>query len=290
MNLGFYYAVREGVDGMRRARLATLISILTTTIALVLFGAFIVATLNVARLVETLRSRVEFEVFVDNALSEDEASALGRSIRGVAGVAEAAFISREDAKNIFSEEFGEGFLDLVENNPLPASFRITLGKESQNAREAQRIAGAIGKIDGVDEVVYRREMLAALDKYVGLAVTADFILGVIVCLSSFALVVNVIRLTISAKRRIIETMQLVGATHAFVRRPFLVQGFLQGIFGGAGAALTLRLIQQIMQKQFAGLIVFPKYFFIALVGGGVFLAMTASYFGVRRYLNTRWDR
>jgi cell division transport system permease protein len=282
--LSYYYAVREGVDGMRRARLATAISIFTTTIALVLFGAFVVATLNVARLVETLRSRVEFEVFVDNALSEDEASALGRRIREVAGVAEAVFISREDAKEIFSKEFGDGFLDLVEGNPLPASFRITLGKESQNAREAQRVAAAIGKIDGVDEVVYRRELLSALDKYVGLAVTADFILGVIVCLSSFALVVNVIRLTISAKRKIIEIMQLVGATHAFVRRPFLVQGFLQGLVGGAGAALVLKLIQRILQGQFAGMIVFPKFLFVALIAGGVFLAMIASFFGVRRYL------
>lgn len=284
MNLGFYYALREGVDGMRRARLASAISILTTTISLVLFGVFVVGTLNVARLVEVMRSRVEFEVFIDNSLEDVETGRLGREIRAVAGVAEAVFISREDAKEIFQKEFGDGFLDLVENNPLPASFRITLAKEFQNASEAARIAGVIDKIEGVDEVVYRRELLSALDKYVGLAVTADLILGVVVFLSSFALVVNVIRLTIGAKRRIIEIMQLVGATHGFVRRPFLVQGFIQGLFGGLGAALVLKLIQRILQGQFAGMIVFPKFLFVALIAGGVFLAMIASFFGVRRYL------
>jgi len=276
--------MREGVDGIRRARLATVISILTTMIALVLFGVFVVGTVNVARLVEELRSRVEFEVFIDNGLAEKDAIALGREIRSVAGVTDVAFVSREDAERIFQKEFGDGFLDLVENNPLPASFRLTLAKESQNARDAQRIAAEIDKFDGVDEVVYRRELLSALDKYVGLAVTADFILGVIVCLSSFALVVNVIRLTIAAKRRIIEIMQLVGATPAFVRRPFLVQGFLQGLLGGLGAAAVLKVFQRALQNQFAGLIYFPKYLFIALIAGGIFLAMTASYFGVRRYL------
>jgi len=284
VSLSFYYAMREGVDGIRRARLATVISILTTMIALVLFGVFVVGTVNVARLVEELRSRVEFEVFIDNGLAEKDAVALGREIRSVAGVTEAVFVSRDDAERIFQKEFGDGFLDLVENNPLPASFRLTLAKASQNARDAQRIAAEIEKIDGVDEVVYRRELLSALDKYVGLAVTADFILGVIVCLSSFALVVNVIRLTIAAKRRIIEIMQLVGATPAFVRRPFLVQGFLQGLLGGLGAAVVLKVFQRALHNQFAGLIYFPKYLFIALIVGGIFLAMTASYFGVRRYL------
>lgn len=284
MSLSLYYALREGVDGIRRARLASAISILTTTIALVLFGVFVVGTLNVARLVEAMRSRVEIEVFIDNGLEDAETGRVGREIRSVAGVAEAVFISRDDAKEIFQKEFGDGFLDLVENNPLPASFRLTLAREFQNASEAARIAGVIEKIEGVDEVVYRRELLSALDKYVGLAVTADFILGVIVFLSSFALVVNVIRLTISAKRRIIEIMQLVGATNGFVRRPFLVQGFIQGLLGGLGAALVLKFIQRILQGQFGGMIVFPKYLFIALIAGGIFLAMTASFFGVRRYL------
>ena len=284
MNLSFYYALREGVDGIRRARLASAISILTTTIALVLFGVFVVGTLNVARLVEAMRSRVEFEVFIDNGLEDAETGRVDREIRAVGGVAEAVFISRDDAKKIFQNEFGDGFLDLVENNPLPASFRITLAKEFQNASEAARIAGLIEKIEGVDEVVYRRELLSALDKYVGLAVTADLILGVVVFLSSFALVVNVIRLTIGAKRRIIEIMQLVGATDGFVRRPFLVQGFIQGLLGGLGAALVLRLLQRFLQGQFSGMIIFPKHLFIALIAGGIFLAMTASFFGVRRYL------
>jgi len=284
LNLSFYYALREGVDGIRRARLASAISILTTTIALVLFGVFVVGTLNVARLVEAMRSRVEFEVFIDNGLEDAETGRVDREIRAVGGVAEAVFISRDDAKKIFQNEFGDGFLDLVENNPLPASFRITLAKEFQNASEAARIAGLIEKIEGVDEVVYRRELLSALDKYVGLAVTADLILGVVVFLSSFALVVNVIRLTIGAKRRIIEIMQLVGATDGFVRRPFLVQGFIQGLLGGLGAALVLRLLQRFLQGQFSGMIIFPKHLFIALIAGGIFLAMTASFFGVRRYL------
>jgi cell division transport system permease protein len=287
LNLSFFYAIREGVDGMRRARLAAVLSILTTTIALVLFGVFVIGTLNLARLVDAMRNRVEFEVFIDNGLEESGIERVGRDIRKIVGVEQAAFVSREEATKIFRQAFGDDFLDVVENNPLPLSFRISLAKESQNAREAERIAGLIEKIEGVDEVVYRRELLAALDKYIGLAVTVDLILGVVVCLSSFVLVVNVIRLSIAAKRRIIETMQLVGATHAFVRRPFLLQGFVQGLLGGCGAVLLLKLIERFLQSQFGGMILFSNVLYGALLVGGIFLAMTASYFGVRRYLRDR---
>ncbi len=287
MKLSFFYAFREGLDGMRRSRTATMISILTTTIALVLLGVFILGTLNVARLVEALRSRVEFEVFVDNGLDESGLRRVGAEIRQIAGVEEAVYVSRDEARKIFQEQFGEDFLDVLENNPLPASYRIVLEKEAQNAQAALRIAGLIEHISGVDEVVYRKELFAALDKYIGLAVTADLILGLIVMLSSFALVVNVIRLTISAKRRIIETMQLVGATHGFVRRPFLVQGFLQGMVGGLCAALVLKTIERFLHIQVSGMVFIPNIFYIALISAGIFLAMTASFFGVRRYLRDR---
>ena len=287
MNLSFFYAIREGWDGMRRARLASAISILTTTIALVLLGVFIAGTLNLARLVDSLRSRVELEVFIDNGLDDNGVRRVGSDIRGIAGVKEAVFVSREEARKIFQKEFGDDFLDVLENNPLPASFRIVLAKETQNAPDAQRLASLIEHITGVDEVVYRRDLLSALDKYIGLAVTADLILGLIICLSSFALVVNVIRLTIAAKRRIIETMQLVGATHAFVRRPFLVQGFFQGMLGGLAAALVLKLIERFLQNQVGEVVDFPEALYYSLISAGIFLAMTASFFGVRRYLRDR---
>lgn len=284
MNLSLFYTIREGLDGMRRARMASTIAVLTITIALVLLGVFVAGTLNLVRVVESVRSRVEFEVFIDNGLDEGGIGRVGKDIRNIAGIKEAAFVSSEDAKEIFRREFGDDFLDVLENNPLPASFRITLTKDAQNARDAKRLARLIEHIAGVDQVVYRQELLSALDKYIGLAVAADFILGLIVFLSSFILVINVMRLTIAAKRRIIETMQLVGATPAFIRRPFLVQGFLQGLLGGLGAAFALQLIQHLLQNQFGEMIIFPDLLFFSLVATGIFLAVTASFFGVRRYL------
>lgn len=290
MNLSLFYTIREGLDGMRRARLASTMAIVTIAVALVLLGVFTAGTLNLVRLLDALRSRFEFEVFVDNSLDESGIDRLGRSIRSIDGVATVTFVSREQASEIFRKEFGNDFLDVLENNPLPASFRIALKKEAQNAQAAERIARTVDEVAGVDEVVYRRELLSILDRYVGLAVAADFILGLVVCLSSFILVINVVRLTIVAKRRVIETMQLVGATNAFVRRPFLVQGLVQGALGGVGAALVLRLIERLLHRQFGEVIIFPDYLFLWLLAAGVILAMSASFFGVRRYLSTSFHK
>jgi len=284
LSLSFLYSLREGLDGMRRARLASTMSTMTVAIALVLLGLFIVGTFNLARLVDALRGRVGFEVFIDSGLDDNGIDRVGKSIRKLAGIRNLNFLSRDDAAKIFQKEFGDDVLEVLQHNPLPASFTLELAAEAQNAQAAQRLARQIEQISGVDEVVYRQALLSALDKYIGVAVAGNLMLGVIVALSSFALVVNVIRLTIEAKHRNIEIMQLVGATPAFIRRPFLIQGLLQGLLGGLGAALVVKALQAVLARQFGEMVVFPPFLSASLMAAGMVLAVLASFFGVRRYL------
>jgi len=290
LSSSFFYSLREGLDGFRRAKLASFIALLTMTFALVLLGVLSVAAVNVSGLVDMMRSRIEFEAFIDNGLDKTEIAELRRRILQVRGVAEAQFISKEDAAEIFKREFarngkdGESFLDALDANPLPASFRIALQKEFQNSTSAQRIVQEVEKLDGVDEIVYRRDLAEALDRYVQWTLLIGAALGLMFCAGAFLLVINDVRLVIHAKRKLIEIMQLVGATRGFVRRPLLMQGFLQGAVGGLLASGLIYLIHRLVLSQLGTALLLPKFLFAGLIVAGILLGLAASYLGARKYI------
>jgi cell division transport system permease protein len=291
MSWSFFYSLREGLDGFRRAKLASFIALMTMTFALILLGVLAVVAVNLVGLVDAVRSRIEFEVFIDNALDKADVAELRQQLLQVRGVAEAQFISKAEAAEIFRREFvrsggkdGANFLEALDANPLPASFRISLQKPFQNGASAQRIAEEIEKLHGVDEVVYRRDLIEALDRYVKWALFIGSGFGIMFCVGAFLLVINDIRLVIHAKRRFIEIMQLVGATRAFVRRPLLMQGFLQGAVGGLIASGFLYVIYRLLLFQLGAALQLPKFLFIGLILAGIMLGITASYLGARKYI------
>lgn len=291
MSWSFFYSLREGLDGLRRAKLASFIALMTMSFALILVGVLAVVTVNLVALVDALKSRIEFEVFVDNALDRAGIAELRQNLLQVRGVAEAQFISSAEAAEIFKREFarnsaknGQTFLDVLDNNPLPASFRISLQKPYQNSASAQRIAQQVERLHGVDEVVYRRDLAEALDRYVRWALIIGSTLGILFCIGAFALVINDVRLVIHAKRRLIEIMQLVGATRAFVRLPLLMQGFLQGAAGGLVAAGNLFVLHRLLALEFGTALQLPGFLLVALMVLGILLGITASYLGARKYI------
>jgi cell division transport system permease protein len=109
-------------------------------------------------------------------------------------------------------------------------------------------------------------------------------LGFMFCAGAFLLVINDVRLVIHAKRRLIEIMQLVGATRAFVRRPLLMQGFLQGAVGGLIASGFLYVIYRLLLFQLGAALQLPKFLFIGLILAGIILGITASYLGAKKYI------
>jgi cell division transport system permease protein len=278
------YAIKEGFDGLRRAKMAALVAVLTMAGALLVAGVFMLVTLNLSSIVDKLRGRIEMEVFVDNSRDDVAIQSLRKQVEKITGVAAARYVSREEAVEIYRQEFGNGILDLLNSNPLPPSFRLTLQKPYQYSDAAQRIATQIHLLEGVDEVVYRRDFLLVIDRYISFALALDFLIGLIVFLGVIFVVVNHVRLVAFAKRRIIETMQLVGATSGFVRTPFLLQGFFHGIFGAALGCAFFYLSEQVLLVQYRDLFFIPRFFYAALFGVGIFLGLLAAYIGVRRFV------
>ncbi len=281
---GFWCSIREGIEGFRRAPFSSFVSLSTVALALTLLGAFAAVSLNLNRLAAALQQRMTFEVFVDDALEGAAIADLERQIRATPGVAKVEFVSKEAAARAIKEEFGDDVLEILGENPLPASFRVALTANSRSAPVAESVAAKLRALKGVSEVVYRAELFRLLDRYLQLAITVDVVVGIALVLGSIFVVFNTIRLIIHAKRQIIGTMKLVGATPGFIRRPFLVEGMLQGGAGGALAVFFLWVLVRLASVEAPHLLVLPDLFFPSILAAGILLGWMGSFVAVRRLL------
>jgi len=236
------YTVKESLAGFRRNRSATLITIFTVSIALLLLGVFALITMNVTTFVDGIRSRVDVEVFLSSDLNERQQEEMAGILRKLPGVDEVNFISKEDAAKIFQQDFGESFQDILEDNPLPQSFRLSILPGYNNSDSIALIASSIEKLRVVESVYYRKQLLQLIDKRARAFSLASLFVGIMLAISAVILVANTIRLTIFAKRHLIRTMKLVGATPFFIRLPFLIEGTIHGCIGGIIACVFIDIV------------------------------------------------
>jgi cell division transport system permease protein len=285
------YLLAESVSGFKRTKLSSVVSIMTICIALLLLGGFVVVTTNAARFVEVLRTKVELEAFLRQPMSPVELDSLRSAVRAINGVASVTYVSKTDAAKIFKEEFGEDVLDVLTFNPLPPSLRINLVPGSITAPGARAVSERVAAMAGVDTVIYRRALIELIDKRAEQFNTVTLGLGLLIGLSAILLVSNTIRLAIYAKRKLIRTMELVGATWSFIRLPFLLEGVIHGGLGGAVAAATLYLaldrLLPALSQEIAGYVqVRPGFYFLILVAG-LALGLVGSVISVIRFIRPR---
>jgi len=282
------YTLRESFSGFRRTKLSSILAIFTVWIALVLLGLFVILSVNTQRYIQSLRDRVEMDAFLQQDTKPEELAEIQSLIGRFDGVKHVTYISKEDAARIFKEEFGDDIHRVFEGNPLPSSFKVQLKTEYATGVRAKELSKNIGGIAGIDTVVYHETLLEILDTKTATIYKLSLGLGLFVALSAILLVANTIRLAIFAKRHIVRTMDLVGATRMFIKLPFYVEGILQGFLGGllAGGLLYL-LIEYLLKFVSPELCVFvhmPMTFYGGVAAAGVVLGLLGSLLSVGRFL------
>ncbi len=281
----FWFSVKEGLLGFKRARLASVITITSLALALLLAGYFILFSINVNRWIGEKRSQMELEVFFENDVSNAKAKALTAQVQKIPGAGSVVYISKKDAAARFEKEFGRNIYDVLDSNPLPPSCRVKLKSGFQTSAAVQKIVLQIGRIEGVSDVVYEKELLRLIDYYVTWIYIILGGFGAILLFIAVILLYNTIRLTIFARRDIIEIMGLTGATASFIKRPFLIEGFVQGLLGAlfAGGLLSLS-VSAIRRLLFHSLVMQDNLYFI-LIGAGIVIGMVSSALSLSRYLD-----
>jgi cell division transport system permease protein len=235
------YLVSEAFRTVGRHKGVTALSIVIMSLTLLVLAVFLLATDNVLTFLD--RARREMTVFVyirddvPQRLIDDEYNRLLR----MPEVEAAQFITKEQAMREFREELGDerSVLEVLETNPLPASFRVTLKGPYRTQEAIERFAGAMRNGVIVEEVSYGKEFIEQFSAVSRGFLYVDLVLGVIVVLSAVFIISNTVKLTILSRQKTIEVLKYVGATNRFIVTPFLIEGAFQA---GVSSLLSLSLL------------------------------------------------
>ncbi|MEX2435213.1 MAG: permease-like cell division protein FtsX [Balneolaceae bacterium] len=276
------YVVKEGFAGLGRAKLAAFTSIFSLFVAVLLIGVLARIGFNAYEISQLLRQQVEVEVFLENIDSQTTRE-IEVKLENSPQVAGLSYISRDSASRIFQEDFGMGAESLAEINFLPASFRLTIS-DGAEINEIDSLVTEISQYRGVDEVRFNQALLQLLESRTELLALIGATIGLFILFVSMILVFNTIRLTIYAKRDLIRAMKLVGATNGFIRRPFLVEGILQGLIAGGMASIVILMIFELIVPVIApqlGVLSWPFDRWYYLIGGVILLSVVMGWWGSR---------
>ena len=284
MTRGFTYSLVEGFRGLRRAKFSTSISILTIFLTLVIIAVLLIFIFNVHRIVNQIQSRMELEVFIDNSFLQEQVDSLQQQIKIVEGIDTVRFVSKEEAEEFIKQQFGHEVFEILDDNPLPASFQITLLPSFRSTTAMEKIISELLKLDGIDDILYRHDLLVLLEKYMHIFLIIMLFAGSLLAFGSIVLISNTIKLIIFSRRTIIEIMKLVGATRTFIRRPFVVEGVVQGLSGGILVALFYYLIFKVIKLEIPGLILIDQRIYSILILLGFLFGLLGSIFALRKFL------
>ena len=279
-----FFLIKEGFAGFKRAPLAASITIVTVALALTLVGGFALAVQNLADEFERTYRQIRLEAFIDASLNDAQRNGLIQRIKDVAGVATVEYVSPEAALASYRSEFGGDLVEVLGENPLPPSLKIELQSGFSQLSAVEAIVKQINSLPEVDDVVFAENVLRLLNRYFDIGLTIAIILGVVIICIAVVLIYNTIRLTIHSRKTLVEIMQLVGATHSFIKAPFMIEGILQGILGSLFACGILFWVGRFIRDLVFSNLHVPLLYFAGLIICGAVLGLLGSYISVSKYL------
>lgn len=288
MSLNLQYIIKEGFLGLRRTRVATTITVSTVAVTLFLLSIFLILTLNIGQFVGFFHDKIVIDVFIDNSSDMSRIDNLKQQLMDCPGIQSIDFITPDMAMEQFRKELGSDIdpIELLGENPLPASFRVHLLPGHLSPEHAKEAVACLESKSGVDEVIYEGRLFQMMQQYKKWLFISILILFVIVLIATLFLVSNTLRLTIYAQKDKIAIMELVGATPALIRRPYIIQGQLQGLMGGSIGMFLIWLLIHSIEIRFPHLLIVPIWTHLFPLLLGIFLGHLGSVLGVKRFLHT----
>ena len=214
-------------------------TIISISLVLFMLGVLGIILLNAKKISDHVKENIGFSLYLKEGLSENDISRLQQVLEAKEYTNRIEYINKEEAAEIMKKELGEDFVEFLDFNPLSGSVDLYLNAAYAEEGSAKLIENELKRLPAIKMVDYQMDLIAAVNKNVkkiGLVLLGFSVLLLIVVI---ALINNTIRLAIYSKRFLIKTMQLVGATGGFIRRPFVARGVLNGFISGVIAIVLL---------------------------------------------------
>lgn len=282
-------AVREALIGFRRAPLLGGLSVVAIGLSLLILGLFGLSAYNVDQAISDVERRVEVVAYLLDDAGEERARTARREIGGFPEVEEVRYVSRTEALVTASRElpeFSELFADL-DVNPLPASLEIRLRPGYRDPAHVEAVAERVAAYEFVDDVRYGQGWVERIFLLRRIAAGTALILGGAFAAVAILLIGTAVRIAILARSEEIAIMRTVGATNAYIQRPFLLEGLLTGLAGGLLALGLTRLAWFAVDESFLRIAWLPDLWAVGGVAAAALLGMGAAGYAVRRELRRR---
>jgi len=278
----------------RRALRSRVWATVGISLVLLMMGVFGLLWLQLGALSDILREEIQVQVYLRDDASDRQREYIDKQLSFYPGVRTVRFVSKDTAALELSQELGEDFLDFLGYNPLLASFQVQMKAEQVRSDSLEVMRSFFIRQPGVSEVFYPRDLLDLMNRNV------HRLLGILAALALFmmaiavALIHNSVRLSLYAERFLIRSMQLVGATPAFIRKPYLNRSVWQAAWGWLITVFLLMIMQlclwkYVPQLQVEGLIWQLLLLSLSLLLLALFIAFASTWFAVSKYIRQKLD-
>jgi cell division transport system permease protein len=280
--------------GSGRLRASYITSIISITLVLFMLGLLGLIIMHGKKLSDYIRENISVSVMLKDDVSDDLVIDYMKRLQRTSYVKEAVFITREQAAKELSNELGEDFVQFLGYNPLPASIDLQLNAEYANTDSIARIEKQLLTSNLVKEVVYQKSLIDQVNANISKISLVILSFSLILLVISIILINNTIKLSIYAKRFLIRSMQLVGATETFIRLPFIKKSIVHGVIAAliADALLIIALyIARQRMPEIAALQNMNQFaiFFAGILVLGVVLSAFSTWISVNKFLRMKVD-
>ncbi len=279
----------------RRLRSSYISVILSIAFVLFLLGLFGLLVLNTKKVSDYFKEQASITIFLKDDVDKQTVKNLQTVLKSEDYTKSITYVSKEEAAELAKKENGEDFMDFLGYNPLKNSIDLYLKADFVSPEKMNEIESQLIKKEAVFEISYDKSLIVILTKNVKRISLWVLIFSGIFTLIAMILINNSIRLSVYSKRFTIKTMQMVGATKRFIRRPFVLNSIKLGAVGSLLAVAALAVAIYYMNDNFPEFGFLENTTLLAILFGGVFLlgiiiTWLSAFFATQRFLNLRTDQ
>lgn len=239
------YFIKEAVRGFYQAKLMTFVSIISIAASLCLMTLLIVAFLNVEHHMRRGTDQADIAVYIkDKSANDSKAVAVVTDrILTSGSVRQVVWVDKDSAWQRISGYYGKELLDAIDDNPLPASLEIFLDEDARSQERVAELTHRFEEYPEVESVRYSHEWIDLVERFRLYFWVGATTLAIIMLFILYFMISNTIKLTIYARRELVQHMQVVGATALFIKMPFILEGILQGVIGGVLCSMAVGIVR-----------------------------------------------
>ena len=289
--------MKKTENGTTKTKLRSSYVTLVVSVSLVLFllGILGLVLINAKELSDYFRESLSFSVILDDDAKEADIRMLQKDLDAKQYVKSTEYISKDVAAAKMQEELGEDFISFLGDNPLPSSIDVYLVSNYTSPDSVTKIEKYILEYPFVKEVYYQESLLFLINENVRKISLFLLVISAFLFLIALTIINNTIRLAVYSRRFLIRTMQLVGATRSFIRRPFIIQSAFHGFIAALIAIILLMTMLYLIEREFFMLFTLESTILLVFLGGaivvvGILINMISTFFSVNRYLDISEDK